>query len=187
MGAGNSMCGFGGGHNLTLSSSSWGSGSGLWDEYQKKKKRSFPGRCRSSHLDTTNQGRGCPKKLCLRAPWNQPKVPAGASPKTREDMVPSGLWSPGMQALKHKPKDHDAEATGAVRPVSVHSSRRFPYLERSLGGLGGPVTKLPYGRAEGLRWPLTLKQAGQRGGGVRSPSAPPAGGRGVNSGWSGPG
>lgn len=45
---------------------------------------------------------------------------------------------PGMQALKHRPKDHDAEATGAVRPVSVHCSRRFPHLERSLGVGEGP-------------------------------------------------
>lgn len=45
---------------------------------------------------------------------------------------------PGMQALKHRLKDQDAEATGAVRPVSVHCSRQFPHLERSLGGWEGP-------------------------------------------------
>lgn len=93
---------------------------------------------------------------------------------------------PGMQALKHRLKDQDAEATGAVRPVSVHCSRDSPTLREASGaGRARHQAPIPQG---GRPAPTSYPQAGwPGGGGVRSPSAPPAGGKGVNSGWSGPG
>lgn len=159
-GAGNSMCGFGGRHNLTLSSSSWGSGSDLWAASQKKK-RSFPGRCRRSHLDTANQGRGCPKKLCLRAPWSQPSSASGGFSKG-----PGGHGAKrSVVPLECKPWSTDWK-TRMLRPQvqwgqSVSIAPEIPPPWEKPRGLGGPVTKLPNRRAEGLHRPLTLKQAGQ--------------------------
>ena len=86
MGAGNSMCGFGGGHNLTLSSSSWGSGSGLWDEYQKKKKGHFQGDV-GAHIWTLPIREGG----VLR---NSASGPHGISPKCQRGLLqrPGRTW-----------------------------------------------------------------------------------------------
>lgn len=108
MGAGNSMCGFGGGHNLTLSSSSWGSGSALWAESQKKKKKKghFQGDI-GAHIWTLPIREGGVLRNSASGPHGvSPTAPAGASPKAREDMVPSGLWSPwnaGLEAQTERP------------------------------------------------------------------------------------
>ena len=183
------MCGFGGGHNLTLSSSSWGSGSGLCAASQKKKttKKSFPGRCRSSHLDTPNQGRGCPKKLCLRAPWSQPNSASGGFSKglgehgAKWSVVPLECrpWSTGQKTMMLRPQVQWGQSVSIAPDDS-------PTL-REASGSGRAHHQAPI--LQGKRPVLTsYAQAGWPGGsGVRSPSASPAGGRGVNSGWSEPG
>lgn len=150
------MCGFGGRHNLTLSSSSWGSGSGFWAASQKKSH--FQGDV-GAHIWTLpiREG-GWPRELCLLYGVS-PAVPAGASP-SREGMVPAVCGPPGMQAWSTDWK------TRMLRPqvqwgqsVSI-APDNSPTL-RKPRGWEGPITKLPCRSGRPVLTSYTLKQAGQ--------------------------